>query len=305
MIYTLTLNPSLDYSMKLPRFRVEAINTSNSEDIRPGGKGVNISILLERLGHKSVAMGVVSGFTGEEFVRILKDMVQDVDFTMTVGGNTRINVKFQTDVETEINSMGPADIPFAVYDEIIEKLTSKLKSGDILVLAGSIFPKWPETCHNKLLNAIRGRNITVIIDTNGNSLVDSLRYRPYLIKPNRRELCQIFSKELNSTSEITYHARLLQARGAQRVIVSLGKDGAILLDEHEHIFQSLPPKGHVVNTVGAGDAMLGAYIAAMQEGKPTIECFKYAMAAGSATAYTSWLPTKEEVDALVPKIRLI
>lgn len=305
MIYTLTLNPSLDYSLTLSRFSVGAINTSNTEDIKPGGKGVNISIMLERLGRKSVAMGLASGFTGAEFIKHLSDMVSNVDFTMTEGGNTRINVKFRTDVETEINSKGPKDVPFSVYDEIIEKITATVTSGDILVLAGSIFPHWPETCHSKLLNRLRGKNITVIIDTNGNSLVDSLRYRPYLIKPNRKELCQIFSKELNSTSEITYHARLLQARGAQRVIVSLGKDGAILLDEHEHIFQSLPPKGRVINTVGAGDAMLGAYIAAMEEGRPTIDCSKYSMAAGSATAYSAWLPTKEEIDALVPKIRLI
>ncbi len=305
MIYTLTLNPSLDYSLSLPKFAVEAINKSSREEIRPGGKGVNISIMLERLGHKSIAMGIAAGFTGEEFVRLLSGMVSNVDFIMTEGGNTRINVKFQTDVETEINSKGPSHIPFEVYDKIVNKLCDNLKSGDTLVLAGSIFPGWPETCHSKLLKAIRGKNITVIIDTNGASLVDSLRYRPYLIKSNRIELCQIFSKELNSTSEITYHARLLQARGAQRVIVSLGKDGAILLDEHEHVFQSMPPTGHVKNTVGAGDAMLGAYMAAMEEGRPTIECFKYSMAAGSATAYSQWLASKEEIDALYPKIRLI
>ncbi len=305
MIYTLTLNPALDYSMTLPRFRVEAINTSNYESIRPGGKGVNISITLENLGHKSVTMGIAAGFTGAEFIRLLSELVPNVDFIVSDDDNTRINIKFQTDVETEINSKGPSKIPFSLYDKIVEKLSSRLVSGDILVLAGSVFPGWPETCHNKLFTALRGKNVTVIVDLNGESLVDSLRFRPYLIKPNRRELCQIFSRELNSTSEIIYHARLLQARGAQRVIVSLGKDGAIFIDENERVFQSIPPRGYVINTVGAGDAMLGAYIAAMAEGKPSIECFKYSMAAGTATAYTSWLATKEEIDALLPKIRII
>lgn len=298
MIYTLTFNPAIDYVMRINELVWGETNRSNSEEIHFGGKGINISTILTNLGIDNIALGFVAGFTGEALVQAVEKRGIKSDFIRLAKGNTRINVKLKSGQETEINAQGPE-----ISDKDIAKLYDKLQSiqsGDTLVLAGSVPSTLPKSIYEDILHSLQGRGIRFAVDATGKLLTNVLKYKPFLIKPNRAELEEIFEKTLDDDEKIASAARELQAQGAVNVLVSLGGDGALLLDEFGKIHRASAIPGKVVNTVGSGDSMVAGFLAGAERD------YDYALrlgsAAGSATAFAPGLAEKEDIMALCHNI---
>lgn len=287
MIYTVTLNPSLDYNMSLGTLDFGKTNRTNDEYIVPGGKGLNISIILSRLECPTTALGFCGGFTGAELERLLKKENIYCDFTK-VADSTRINVKLNTGEITEFNASG-----ISIDEHKINALKLKLstlKPGDWLCLSGSI-PKGAQESIYKDLADSAPKDVFKIIDTTGKTLTTSLSSNPFLIKPNKDELCDIFNTEINTTEEIIFYAKKLQTMGAQNVLVSLGGDGALLIDNNGNTYFQDAPKGTVINTVAAGDSMIAGFIKQYIETENYQDALKFAVSTGSATAFSKWLAT--------------
>ena len=271
MIYTVTFNPAIDYIVRMPEFIAGATNRVNYEQVLGGGKGINVSIVLKNLGIDSTALGFISGFTGKEIIRQLHSFGCKSDFIELPNGFSRINVKIKTnDEETEVNGQGP-DIPANAIEELFAKL-DKLTAGDTLVLAGSI----PKTF-----------------------LLNVLKYRPFLIKPNNHELAEMFNVTLTCNDDIITYAKKLQDMGAKNVLVSMGKDGAILVAEDGSITYSPVPKGKLVNSIGAGDSMVAGFLTGYIETNSYEKAFYMGVATGSASAFSENLATRSEVEALL------
>lgn len=247
MIYTVTLNPSIDYVINLEHLKKGQVNRVNDEHVYPGGKGINVSRVLKTLGHDNVATGFVSNFTGDFIINSLADLNVKSDFIKLDNGFTRINVKIKSDEETEINGGGP-HISDEKLGELFDKL-SELKEGDILVLAGSIPSTLKEDLYEKIMEHVKGNNVKVVVDATKNLLLNVLKYNPFLIKPNNHELEEIFDVKLENVEEIAVYGKELQKMGARNVLVSMGKDGALLITEDKEIFISNVPKGSVINSV--------------------------------------------------------
>lgn len=301
MIYTITFNPALDYIVKMDEFNLGNVNRSNNEFVYAGGKGINVSIVLNNLGVKSKALGFIAGFTGEEIERRVREFGCDTEFIKLKEGMSRINVKIKADVESEINGGGP-DISSDALEELYKKLDT-LTVGDILVLAGSVPKTMPTDVYERIMERLQEKNIKFIVDATGESLLKVLKYNPFLIKPNHHELGELFGVKLNSKEEIIEYAKKLKDMGAQNVIISMAGDGAILIDSNGGVTTSNVPKGVVKNSVGAGDSMVAGFIAGYLNSEKIEDGFKLGVATGSASAFSEGLATKDYVYELLEQVK--
>lgn len=301
MIYTLTLNPSVDYIVKLDKdVQIGELNRSTSETKFPGGKGINVSRVLHRMGVKSKALGFVGGFTGHYIENYLHNESIETNF-VKVEEDTRINIKLKTGKETEINAKGPA-----IHSESFEKLKGIVRSltaEDILVLAGSIPFSLPGTTYEELVKICAENGTAFVVDAEGDLLMKVLPYKPILIKPNHHELGDLFGTALSTPEEVIPYAKKLIELGAQNVIVSLAGDGAVFVNEN-YVFVSSVPKGEVKSSVGAGDSMVAGFLAKYVKVQDIAESFQYSVASGSATAFSLDLCTKEKVEELLPQVEV-
>ena len=302
MIYTVTLNPSIDYVIKVDKLTTGNINRVNEEHVYPGGKGINVTRILKSLDNDNIALGFVSGFTGDYIINSLQELNLKSDFIKVKQGFTRINVKVKSEEETEINGQGPK-----ISEEELNqfyKVIDKLVDGDILILSGSIPSCLDERLYESIMKKVEDRDIKVIVDATKNLLLNVLKYNPFLIKPNNHELAEMFNVELNSTEDVVFYARKLKEMGAQNVLISMGKDGALLVTENDEVFASSVAKGEVVNSVGAGDSMVAGFIAGYLKSNSYEEALRLGAASGGATAFSSDLATREFIDKLVDEIKI-
>lgn len=299
MIYTVTFNPAIDYVVGIDRIETGCVNRLSSEQIYFGGKGINISIVLRELGIESTALGFVAGFTGEAIENGLKAAGIITDFVRLEKGNSRINVKIKSDAETELNASGP-EISDTALSVLFEKLKS-LRNGDTIVLAGSVPKSLPEDIYEQILHQLSDRDIRAVVDASKELLIKSLRYKPFLIKPNLQELGEIFGEISGSDDEIIACAEKLREMGAQNVLVSMAGDGAILLDSGNNIHKSGVCSGTVRNSVGAGDSMIAGFLAGISAGDFTY-ALKLGTAAGGATAFSDGLASREDIIRLFEQL---
>ena len=306
MIYTITFNPALDYITQVENFKTGEINRTKTETILPGGKGLNVSIVLKNLEIENTALGFVAGFTGEELIRKLETQGVKTDFVKVKYGITRINVKISSFndnnvEETALNGMGPQ-----ITKENIEELMKKIQRmtvDDFVILSGSIPKNIDNNIYEKICKILNEKGITFIVDSTQELLINVLKYRPFLIKPNKEELEETVKRNLHTIEDIITSAKTLQEMGAQNVLVSLGNDGAILLTKEGKTFFSEAPKGQVVNTVGAGDSMVAGFLAGYYKTKDYEYALKMGVSAGSASAFSVNLATKEEVDSILKQLQ--
>lgn len=300
MIYTVTFNPSLDYIIKVDNLKLGEVNRTTREDIYAGGKGINVSIVLKNLGFESRALGFIAGFTGEEIKTRVNELGVKADFINLKEGLSRINVKVKSNEESEINGNGPT-----IHKEELEMLFDKLrelKDGDILVLAGSIPSSLPSDIYEKIMEMLQGKDIKIIVDATKDLLLNVLKYKPFLIKPNNHELGEMFNVQLKNDEEIITYGKKLQEMGARNVLISMAGNGAIFLSENKETFKSGVPKGVVKNSVGAGDSMVAGFTAGYLKSQDFNEAFKMGVATGSASAFSEELATKEYVEELLKQL---
>ena len=298
MIYTVTFNPSLDYIIRVNHFQTGEINKTYYENILPGGKGINVSIVLSNLGHDSTALGFMAGFTGKEIENRMNNFGCQTDFIQVKNGLSRINVKMKSDNETEINGMGPK-ITDENIQELFEKL-DKLTKEDILVISGSIPSTLPDDIYERIMQHLQDKHIKIIVDATKNLMMNVLKYKPFLIKPNNHELGELFDVTLNTQDEVIPYALKLQEMGAQNVLISMAGQGAVFIDEQKTIHKSPAPKGTVVNSVGAGDSMVAGFISGyLNSDGDYKKAFLKGICAGRASAFSPNRCTKEEVEELL------
>lgn len=301
MIYTVTFNPSLDYIVSVENFRLGVTNRTSSELLLPGGKGLNVSMVLSNLGVTNTALGFVAGFTGEEIVRRIEQMGVKSKLIPVDGGISRINLKLKSIDGTEINGCGPE-----IKKEDIDKLISQLDTldkGDVLILAGSIPGSVPDDIYGRIMGKLAGRGVLAVVDATKDLLVNVLRHRPFLVKPNHHELGEIFGVEIKTRKEAIPYAKKLQAMGADNVLVSMGGQGATLAAADGSIHETPAPEGELINSVGAGDSMVAGFIAGWMEREDYGHAFSMGVAAGSASAFSERLATREEIEAVYKKIK--
>lgn len=297
MIYTITFNPSLDYIVTVPEFKLGAVNRTEKEILFPGGKGINVSIVLKNLGMESTILGFTAGFTGEEIRRRVQELGCKEELITVENGYSRINLKLRSKEESEINGMGPV-----IEQEVINQLYRQLeglRKGDILVLAGSIPSSMPDTMYSDIMQFLEGKGIQVVVDATRDLLVNVLKYHPFLIKPNNHELGEIFGVELKEKAEVLKYAKKLQEQGARNVLVSMAGEGAVLVAEDGSVYESAAPKGHVVNSVGAGDSMVAGFLYGYLRSERYKTAFQVGVATGSASAFSENLATKAEVETVL------
>lgn len=297
MIYTVTFNPSLDYIVSVDNFTCGIVNRTTDEIIFPGGKGINVSMVLKNLGFENTALGFLAGFTGNRIQDLLEEKGVRADFISVEKGISRINVKLRSNEETEINGQGPA-IAEADIKKLYEKLDT-LSDGDILVLAGSIPDVMPGSMYMDIMRHLQNKDLKIVVDATKDLLVNVLQYHPFLIKPNNHELGEIFGVKIESKADVITYAKKMQEKGARNVLVSMAGDGAVLVAEDGGIFQSEAPEGKVVNSVGAGDSMVAGFIAGYLENGSYEKAFQMGVCTGSASAFSEELATKAEVIALL------
>lgn len=299
MIYTVTFNPAIDYIVHTDEMTVGSVNRAKGEEIYFGGKGINVSMVLNELGIKSRALGFVAGFTGSAIEKGVAEKGIETDFVRLDNGFSRINVKIKSGDETELNGQGPV-IDDKSLNELFSKL-DKLTEGDTIVLAGSIPASMPSDVYEKILERLSGKNVKAVVDATKDLLMNVLKYKPFLIKPNNHELGEMFGVTLKTNEEIAEYAKKLKDMGARNVLVSMAGDGALLLDENGKTHICGVCKGKVKNSVGAGDSMVAGFIAGSANGD-----YEYALklgtAAGGATAFSDGLAEKEEIYRLLEQL---
>lgn len=300
MIYTLTLNPSVDYIVELDNFKIGDLNRTKRETKFPGGKGINVARVLKEMGVTSKALGFNGGFTGKYIDDYLQHEGIETDF-VKVDEDSRINIKLKMGSETEINANGPK-ITRQHFHQLKWKIEN-LTQGDLLVLAGSIPQVLPETTYEELVKICRENHVDFVVDAEGDLLKKVLEYEPFLIKPNHHELGELFSTELSTCREVVPFGKKLLEMGPKNVIVSLAGDGAVFINKEVVLFADVP-KGKVKNSVGAGDSMVAAFLAKYGQTKDVKEAFQYSVAAGSATAFSLGLCTKEIIEELLPQVHI-
>lgn len=301
MIYTTTLNPSIDYIVKVLDFKEGETNRSYYEIKIPGGKGIMVSKLLNNLGINSRNIGFIGGNTGDFIEKSLREMGIGTDFTK-IKDDSRINIKLKTDVETEINAKGPK-ITLKEENSFFEKIKN-IKEDDLVVLSGSIPNSLSNDFYERIVVELNKKNIQFIIDTTGKKLLKVLKYKPFLIKPNKKELEELFNVEVNSIEEIIVYGRKLLDLGAENVIVSLGAKGAVFVNKDMSIYTPVI-KGKLVNSVGAGDSMVGGFIFGIENKLSVEESFKWAVASGTATAFSEDIGNREFIEEIYSKVKLI
>ena len=298
MIYTVTFNPSLDYVVQVDDFAVGEINRTRTESIYPGGKGINVSLVLQNLGLPSVALGFTAGFSGAEIERLLQEAGCRCDFIAVKAGYSRINTKIISGAETALNGQGP-QLSEAELAALFNKLR-RLTQNDVLVLAGSIPASLPDNIYEQILELLQPVGTRVVVDATGDLLLKVLKYRPFLIKPNHEELGEFFGRgPLLTEEEILAAAQRLQQQGARNVLVSRGANGALLLDENGKMHKQASPKGTLVNSVGAGDSMVAGFLAGYLQTQDYDAALRLGVAAGRASAFKAWLATREDVEKIL------
>jgi 1-phosphofructokinase len=296
MIYTVTFNPSIDYIVTVEDFKLGRVNRTSEELMFPGGKGINVSMVLSNLGFENTALGFLAGFTGKNVQGMLEANGVNADFIEVDEGITRINVKIRAQQESEINGMGPL-IQQKNIDELYAKL-DKLKNGDILVLAGSIPAVMPGTMYSDIMEYLKEKEIKIVVDATKDLLVNVLEYKPFLVKPNNHELGEIYGVELETREDVVPYAKKMQEAGARNVLVSMAGEGAVLIAENGEVYKSRCPEGKVRNSVGAGDSMVAGFLAGFLETGNYKEALRKGLLTGSASAFSDDLATKEEVEEL-------
>lgn len=300
MVYTVTFNPSLDYIVDVEDFRLGMTNRTCSEQMMAGGKGINVSIVLQNLGIENTALGFIAGFTGEEIRRQVAEMGIRAQFISIPEGISRINLKLRSIDGTEINGMGPS-IGQAQLDALYEKLDT-LTDKDTLVLAGSIPASMPSSIYCDIMERLYAKGVTFVVDATKQLLLNVLRYRPFLIKPNNHELGELFGVTLSTREAVIPYARKLQEQGARNVLISMAGQGAVLVAEDGSVHLTPAPKGTLVNAVGAGDSMVAGFLAGWQERHDYGHAFRMGVAAGSASAFSRYLATREEVERVFAQL---
>lgn len=299
MIYTLTFNPALDYIVGVNDFRTGQINRTCSEKILPGGKGINVSIVLSNLGYDSTALGFVAGFTGDDIEKLMKQYGCGTDFIHVENGFSRINLKMKSDNETEINGQGP-HIGEPDIEKLYKKL-GKLEDGDTLIISGSIPNTLPGDIYEQIIEKIKEKRVHIIVDAEKELMTKILKYHPFLVKPNNHELGEIYGVKLSKKEDVIPYAKKLQDSGAQNVLVSMAGEGAVFISQSGEVFCSDAPKGVLVNSVGAGDSMVAGFVAGWIETKDYHKAFRMGLASGSASAFSTELATRTEVETLLEK----
>lgn len=299
MIFTVTFNPSLDYTVRVDEMRLGTINRTNYEQLLPGGKGINVSIVLGNLGHPSRALGFSAGVTGVALEKLLADTGVDADLVHVKAGFTRINAKVKAVEETEINGQGPRIAPEDV-DALFSKL-DVLGQDDTLVISGSVPNTLPSDMYEQVMERLAGRGVRIVVDAERDLLTRVLPYRPFLVKPNNHELGDIFGVTLKTRDEVVPYARRMQEMGAQNVLVSMAGEGGVLVAADGQVYQSPAAKGTVVNSVGAGDSCVAGFLAGLMETGSYQTAFRMGLAAGSASAFSDHLATRPEVEDLMSR----
>ncbi|HJE98395.1 MAG TPA: 1-phosphofructokinase [Ligilactobacillus acidipiscis] len=300
MIYTVTVNPAIDYIVQLKELTLGEVNRMDYDNKLPGGKGINVSRILKELGHDNTALGFLGGFTGEFVDDSLQELGLRTNFTR-IAADTRINVKIKAQTETEINGQGPqiTAAEVAAFSQQFEQLTP----ADTVIFAGSLVPSLSNDFYLDLIKIIRSKGAQFVIDTTGESLLKTLPEQPLVVKPNNHELAELFGVELNSIADIVKYARKLLGLGAQHVLVSMAADGGLMVTK-DKVYRSKAPKGTVINSVGAGDSMIAGFTGTFARSKDPQEAFKYGLACGSATTFSEDLATREKIEEILPQIKI-
>ena len=296
MVYTVTFNPSLDYIVTVDDFKLGMTNRTTSELMLPGGKGINVSIVLSNLGIENTAIYFSAGFVGDDITRRIRESGINAEEIRIEEGCSRINLKLKSIDGTEINGMGP-DISQAQIDELYGKL-DMIKEGDTLVLAGSIPSTMPDSIYSDIMERLQNRGVRIVVDATKDLLMNVLQYKPFLIKPNNHELGEIFGVTLETRESVVPYAKKLLDAGAENVIVSMAGEGAVFVASDGQVYLREAPKGKLVNGVGAGDSMVAGFIAGYIESGELLHAFKMGLSTGSASAFSEYLATKEEVEAV-------
>lgn len=299
MIFTVTFNPSLDYIVRVDEMHLGTINRTNYEQLLPGGKGINVSIVLGNLGHPSRALGFSAGVTGVALEKLLADAGVDADLVHVKEGFTRINAKVKAVEETELNGQGPRIAPEDV-DALFSKL-DVLGQDDTLVISGSVPNTLPSDMYEQVMERLAGHGVRIVVDAERDLLTRVLPYRPFLVKPNNHELGDIFGVTLKTRDEVVPYARRMQEMGAQNVLVSMAGEGGVLVAADGQVYQSPAAKGTVVNSVGAGDSCVAGFLAGLMETGSYQTAFRMGLAAGSASAFSDHLATRPEVEDLMSR----
>ena len=297
MIYTLTCNPSVDYVVQMAEFCPGMVNRAQGEQAFSGGKGINVTVILKNLGIPNRALGFLAGFTGDFIEQDLREQGCQTEFVRLAKGFSRINVKIKGQEESEINGGGPA-VDQAAMEALFEKING-LQKGDMLIISGSIPPSLPKDLYEKILGLLDERGVYAVVDTAGEALMKTLRYEPFLIKPNRQELEELAQSRLFTREEIVAQGRRLQEMGAQNVLISMAAEGAVLLTSDGKVFFGEAPRGTVRNSEGAGDSMVGGFVAGWLKTGSYQSALQWGIAAGSASAFCEGLATGEEICRLL------
>ena len=299
MICTVTFSPSLDYIVRVDDMRLGVINRTTYEQVLPGGKGINVSIVLGNLGHESRALGFLAGFTGAEIARRVREAGVNADFIEVAEGMSRINAKIKSNEETELNGQGPL-----ITEADIEQLYARLdvlSQDDTLVISGSVPSTLPSDMYERIMERLDGRGVRIVVDAERELLTRVLPYRPFLVKPNNIELGDIYGVKLETRADVIPYARRMQQAGARNVLVSMAGEGGVLVAESGEVFDSPAAKGTVVNSVGAGDSSVAGFLAGLAETGSYETAFRMALAAGSASAFSDHLATRPEVEELMAR----
>ena len=286
VIYTVTFNPSLDYIVSVDDFKLGMTNRTSSEQMLAGGKGINVSIVLKNLGLENTAYGFIAGFTGDEISKRLDRAGVNADFIKADSGISRINLKLKN------------------IESLMSRL-ARLKAGDVLVLAGSIPSCIPDDIYMNIMRMLDGRKVMIVVDATSSLLMNVLKYKPFLIKPNQDELGDIFGVTLSTREEVIPYALRLKEMGAVNVLISMGGKGAVLVADDNKVYMAEAPKGTLKNSVGAGDSMVAGFITGWLKEHNYEDAFKMGIAAGSASAFSDNLATMHEVDSLVSRIEVV
>ena len=302
MIYTITFNPAVDLVIQVPNCQLGALNRSKGEEYVAGGKGINMSIVLKRLGVDNIATGFLGGFSG----KFIEEFLEKEEITpqfIVVEGTTRINVKVKGEVETEINAAGP-NVGVEKFQQLMNYFKDVLKEGDIVFLAGNAAPGLDETSYIEIAKLCHARGVKLVLDTTKDSLLACLPYQPFIIKPNQHELEELFGVKIETQEEMIAYAFKLQEKGVSNVLISCGGEGAFLVSETGQVLTSNTPKGTLINSVGAGDSMLAGFMAKYIETSDFEESLKQGAASGSATAFSVGIANRELIEALIPQIKI-